>query len=104
MAEYRIQSLDTTVRQLCSIEEQTANHHNKLTAATSDGSLTLPLLQGKGARQNNEPLVNNHRNKSTAKQDSRAVTMGEADQRAAAERQMKKKKKNTTHRPITWQD
>jgi hypothetical protein len=37
-----------TVRQLCSIEEQTANHHNMLTGKPVDGSLTLPLLQGKG--------------------------------------------------------
>jgi hypothetical protein len=30
------------------------------------------------------------------------ITEGRADQAAAAERQ--KKKKNTTHKPISWQD
>jgi hypothetical protein len=55
------------VRWLCSLEEQTANHHNTLTA---DGSLTLPLPQGKGVRQIHKTLVNKHRDKPTPKQDN----------------------------------
>jgi hypothetical protein len=59
-----------TVRLLCSIEEQTENHHNTLTEAAADGSLTLPLPQGKGVRQRHKTLVNKHRDKPTTKQDN----------------------------------